>query len=115
MINKRSNSSTFYFAFIPGAGQMYMGFMKRGVSIMSAFSLIIFSSAWLNFTPLMFAMPVIWFFSFFDTINLRSLSDEDYTAMKDSYILFPEIIKNKSNFINGKYRTVFYGGTAKKT
>jgi len=107
MVNKRSNFLTFCFAFLPGAGQMYMGFMKRGVSIMSAFSLLIFSSIWLNFIPLLFAIPVIWFFSFFDTINLRTLPEESLAAMEDCYIIFPELLKNKSYFLTGKYRTVF--------
>lgn len=107
MINKRSSFLTFCFAFLPGAGQMYMGFMKRGASLMSAFFLLIFASTWLNLSPLMFAMPVIWFFAFFDTFNLRSLPEEEFYGMEDSYILYPDLIKNRSSVLQGKFRFVF--------
>jgi hypothetical protein len=107
MIRKRSSFLTFCFAFLPGAAQMYMGFMKRGASLMSAFFLLIFASTWLNLGPLMFAMPVIWFFAFFDTFNLRSLPDEEFYAMEDNFILYPELVKNKATFLHGKYRIVF--------
>ena len=32
---------TFCFSFIPGAGQMYQGYMKRGLSQVTAFVLLI--------------------------------------------------------------------------
>ena len=33
---------TFIFAFCPGAGQMYQGYMKRGLSLLLAFCLYFF-------------------------------------------------------------------------
>ena len=95
MIRKKSSFLTFCFSLLPGAGQMYMGFMKRGVSLMSAFFLLIFLSSWLNLGPLMFAMPIIWFFAFFDTHNLRAMPDDEFYAMEDSYILIPDFAKEK--------------------
>ena len=38
---KRSGFLSFCFAFIPGAGQMYQGYMKRGISIMTACALTV--------------------------------------------------------------------------
>jgi hypothetical protein len=105
MIRKKSSFLTFCFSFLPGAGQMYMGFMKRGVSLMSAFFLLIFLSSWLHLGPLMFAIPVVWFYAFFDTFNLRSTPDDEFYALEDSYILFPEF--SKSKVLESKYRNVF--------
>ncbi|MDD3173228.1 MAG: hypothetical protein PHF63_06160 [Herbinix sp.] len=106
MIRKKSSFLTFCFSFLPGAGQMYMGFMKRGISLMSAFFLLIFLSSWLNLGPLMFVMPVIWFYAFFDTFNLRAMPDDEFYAMEDDYILIPEFAKEKSRVLQSKNRTV---------
>lgn len=107
MIRKKSNFLTFCFSIIPGAGQMYMGFMKRGVSLMSIFFLLFFLTSWLNLGPLMFVMPVIWFFAFFDTHNLRAMPDDEFYALEDNYILIPEFAIEKSRILQSKFRIVF--------
>ena len=65
---------TFCFAFIPGAGQMYQGYMKRGLSLVSVCAAAIGVAS--LFYPLVgFAFGVgciVWMYSFFDTFNLRS-------------------------------------------
>lgn len=61
---------TFCFAFWPGAGQMYQGYMKRGLSLISLFCGG-FVLAWLA-EPLLVVMPIVWMYSFFDTFNLRA-------------------------------------------
>lgn len=107
MTKKKSGFLTFIFSLLPGAGQMYMGFMKRGISLMSMFFLLIFLSAWLNLGALMLAMPIIWFFAFFDTHNLRAMPDDEFYAMEDEFILFPEIGKEKLRALQNKYRNIF--------
>jgi hypothetical protein len=107
MIRKKSSFLTFCCALLPGAGQMYMGFMKRGISLMSIFFLLTFSATWLNIGPLMFIAPVIWFFAFFDTLNLRAMPDDEFYAMEDNYLIMPDVAKEKLNLLQGKYRTVF--------
>lgn len=104
MIRKKSSFLTFCFAFLPGAGQMYMGFMKRGVSLMSSFFLFIFLSSWLQLGPLILAIPVIWFYSFFDTFNLRSSPDDEFYALEDNYLLVPDFVKSK--VWQGRYRMI---------
>ncbi len=52
MTRKKNKFMTVVFSFIPGAGQMFMGFMKLGTSFMSLFSFIILLSAWLNLARL---------------------------------------------------------------
>lgn len=76
----------FLAACIPGCGQMYQGYMKRGVSIMSTFALIIGLATWLYFGQLALALPVLWLYSFFDTYNIRRAL-QNGTAVPDAYPL----------------------------
>lgn len=106
MANKKNAFLTFCFSLLPGAGQMYMGFMKRGISLMSSFLLIIMLSTWLNLEPLLLAVPIVWFFSFFDTHNLRSLPDDEFRAFRDDFIIMPEFTKKSAETVRGKYRNI---------
>jgi hypothetical protein len=87
MIKRRSKFWTVIFSFLPGSGHMFMGFMKQGVSYMSMFFLIIFLASWLDISPLLFVLPVLWFYSFFDAINKMSLANEDFYQQEDHFIL----------------------------
>lgn len=107
MIRKKSSFLTFCFSFLPGAGQMYMGFMKRGVSLMSGFFLLIFLSTWLELSPLIFASVIIWFYAFFDTFNIRSMPDDEFYTMEDNYLLYPELGKHNVKNLQGRFRLFF--------
>lgn len=107
MIKKKSNFLTFCFAFIPGAGQMYMGFMKRGVSLMSGFFLTIFLSYWLDLSLFIFVSVILWFYAFFDTFNLHSLPDDEFYTREDKFLLFHGLDKQGSQLLEGKYRQFF--------
>ena len=63
----------------PGAGEMYLGLMNRGVAIMLLFWGVVVIGA-TGFPPPMFILPVLWFYSFFDTLTLRNL---DYYALTE--------------------------------
>ena len=65
---KKNGFLTFIFACIPGAGQMYYGYMQRGLSI--AMILILCVMAATVVQPLLFLCLVIWMYSFFDTYSL---------------------------------------------
>ena len=43
----------FLFSLIPGAGQMYMGFMKQGLSLMTIFATLCAVGIWLDIKPLL--------------------------------------------------------------
>ena len=86
MIKKKSRFLTFIFSMLPGAGHMYMGFMKMGISFMSVFFFIIFLSTWLDIGPLLFILPIIWFYSFFDCTNRLSLDNEEFLLLEDKYL-----------------------------
>lgn len=59
---KKNGFLTFIFACIPGAGQMYYGYMQRGLSI--AMILILCVMAATVVEPLLFLCLVIWMYSF---------------------------------------------------
>ena len=72
---------------IPGAGEMYMGFFKQGISIMTLFWAIIAIAGGLNISSLVIFLPVLWFYSFFHVHNLKELPEEEFYAIEDNYIL----------------------------
>jgi hypothetical protein len=96
MRKKKSSFFTFCFSMIPGAGEMYLGFMKRGLSIMGVFSIVLFVAVWLNLPIVLFAVPIIWFFGFFDTHNIKSMTDEEFLSFEDSFLVLPELNLGKS-------------------
>ena len=75
---------TFLFAFCPGAGQMYQGYMKRGLSLITMFCVAFGASTLLE--VLYVAMPIVWMYSFFDTFNLRAQIGAG-TAPQDDYLV----------------------------
>ena len=77
----------FIFSLIPGAGEMYMGFKKQGISIMLLFWGVFAVGSCTGMDWLIFLIPIIWFYSFFNVHNLKSLSEEEFYSVEDSYVL----------------------------
>ena len=75
---------TFFFAFVPGAGQMYQGYMKRGLSLITMFCLFVAAGSLLG--PLVVGCAIVWMYSFFDTFNLRAQIGAG-TAPADDYLV----------------------------
>ncbi len=94
MTQKKSKFWTFMFSFMPGAGEMYMGFMKMGLSLMSVFLLITAVAALLEFGALIFLAAIAWFYSFFHVHNLASMPDEEFYALEDTYLF--NIMENEA-------------------
>ena len=65
---KKNGFLTFIFACIPGAGQMYYGYMQRGLSLVTMCGLCFMAAT--VFDPIIFMALVIWMYSFFDTYDL---------------------------------------------
>lgn len=84
---------------VPGAGHMYLGQQKKGLSFMSTFFFTIFFMGWLRLNFLIFLLPVIWFYVFFDAFHLvNGQETEDF----DIVSFLPKV----SNSLIGK---VFIG------
>lgn len=65
---KKNAFLTFIFACIPGAGQMYYGYMKRGLSMITFFCLFIMAGTLVD--VLVVGSVIVWMYSFFDTYDL---------------------------------------------
>lgn len=65
---KKNGFLTFIFACIPGAGQMYYGYMQRGLSLITMFIACFIVGAIIN--PLAALAIIVWVYSFFDTYDL---------------------------------------------
>lgn len=108
MTRKKSGFLTFCFSLIPGAGEMYMGFMKQGLSVMGVFWGLIFVAAYLNIDQVLFVLPILWCYSFFHVHNLRGMSDEEFYAVEDDYLFHIEQVlpngkwsKKQNNILAG--------------
>lgn len=110
MTKKRSKFLTVVFSFLPGAGHMFMGFMKMGLSFMAAFFGVIFLSSWLDFGIMLYILPLIWFYAFFDAVNKRFSSDEAFAALTDRFLLTDSGLFDKGNGFFKKKR--LFGGIA---
>ena len=86
---KKSKFFTFMFSFIPGAAEMYMGFMKQGISLMTLFLVCLGVPLGLHVVDLQFlalSAVVVWFYSFFHARNLAAQPLEDFNALEDCFI-----------------------------
>mgnify|MGYP000208842985 FL=1 len=84
---KKNGILTLLFAFIPGAGQMYQGYMKRGLSLVLMAVAIGMASALIP--PVAFTLLVVFMYSFFDTFNLRAQISMG-TAPEEAYLVHYE-------------------------
>ncbi|SHN18506.1 hypothetical protein [Gracilibacillus kekensis] len=69
---KKSKMLATALSIFPGAGHMYLGLQKRGLQLMVAFLLSIYILDVLNLSIFLFLIPIIWFFSFFDALQLAN-------------------------------------------
>ncbi|MDC7287872.1 hypothetical protein NXH76_08670 [Blautia schinkii] len=106
MIKQKRGFFLFLASLIPGAGELYMGFRRQGLSIMLLFWSLFALGAGTGMDWLVMFVPVIWLYSFFNVHNLKSLSEEEFYSLEDSYILhFEEFIGEGNTFFH-KYRTL---------
>lgn len=77
----------FLFSFMPGAGQMYLNMMKKGLILMTLFCGVTFCAAFFYFELLLALLPVIWFYSFFDALNSGHLTYEERIAADSDFMM----------------------------
>ncbi len=83
---KKSVFLTFCFSFIPGAGQMYQNYMKRGLSLMCLAGILLILATMTETVIFVIPFLVVMAYSFFDTYNIRNTIGTE-EQMKDDYII----------------------------
>lgn len=87
MRQKKNGFFRFVFSFMPGAAEMYMGFMKNGVSLMALFFASILIPSVLRLSDVFsFVGILIWFYSFFHARSLSSCPIEQFQTLPDEYV-----------------------------
>lgn len=86
MKKKKNRFWLFVFSLWPGAGHMYIGFMKMGLSFMTGFLLSCAVVGITNIGVLAVFPIIIYVYAFFHANNLGSLDDEQFAAMEDEYL-----------------------------
>ena len=86
MRGKKNGFFNFCFAFIPGCSEMYMGFMKMGLSLMLLFWGVMLLACTFSWDGLVFFNAIVWFYSFFHARNLAHASQEELQQMEDRYL-----------------------------
>lgn len=87
-IRSSKKSITMALSIVPGAGHMYIGYQKKGLLLMGSFFFSIFFMGWLGISLLLFLLPLIWFYSFFDAMHIAEGSKND---IKEQEIELPNI------------------------
>lgn len=103
---KKSKFLTFCFSLLPGAGEMYMGFMRTGVSLMLLFFLSIYIPVSLRLSELSVIGFVVWAYGFFHANHLAGLGDEEFDEVKDEFLFGIEALTDGKNFVRKYQRGV---------
>lgn len=106
MKKKKNRFWLFIFSLCPGAGHMYMGFMKMGLSFLLGFLL---SCALVSLTGLdVFAVipATIYIYAFFHANNIGSLDDAGFYALEDAYLFGFDSIGSPRLRLEGKSRSI---------
>ncbi|MCX4338646.1 MAG: hypothetical protein OSJ72_03285 [Lachnospiraceae bacterium] len=106
MKSKKNRFWLFIFSLCPGAGHMYLGFMKMGLSFLLGFAL---SIALVDLTSLdvLAVIPiVIYIYALFHANNIGALSDEQFYALEDQYLLGFDNIKAANFRLDGRIRSI---------
>ena len=105
MIKKKNGFMTFICSLVPGAGEMYLGFMKEGTSIMCFAYAVFLTGIWLDAPWLVCSVIILWFYSLFFVLNKVSLSDEEFYALEDDYLFHIDQILPDGNLSNKQTKT----------
>ena len=104
---QRRGFFNFLCAFMPGASEMYMGFMKMGASLMLTFMLGIMAIGFLELSDAFVAIPaVLWFYGFFHARNLTTCHPEVFMRIRDDYFWNDFIDGRKINIRSESARKV---------
>lgn len=85
---KRKNTFfTFVCSFLPGAAEMYMGFMKMGVGLMAIFFACLMIPGLFRLSDVTIgAAALVWFYGFFHARNMAACDSAEFESITDHYI-----------------------------
>lgn len=87
MRRKKNGFFTFIWSFMPGAAEMYMGFMKCGLSLMGLFLASLALPMFCYWDGAFFLLTtLVWFYSFFHARNMAACTEEVLQSMEDNFI-----------------------------
>lgn len=86
MKKKKNRFWLFILSLVPGAGHMYMGFMKTGLSFMLGFMVLCVIVSITGISDFAVFPIVMYVYSFFHANNIGGLDDESFAAMEDTYL-----------------------------
>lgn len=102
---KKNKFFTFIFSFVPGAAEMYMGFMKSGFSLLITFVApflimgMLYSMDYLGLLSV-----IVYVVAFFHAINYAAAPDEEFSAIEDKFIWEEYFGMGVSTDLNSTYK-----------
>lgn len=99
---KKNNFITLVCSFCPGAAEMYMGFMKSGLSLLVIFTIPILIAIILYVGDyLVILSGIVYVFSFFHARNIATAPQEQFDLLEDKYI-WEEFMGGKPVIVSSK-------------
>ncbi len=87
---KRGEFWILLFSLVPGAGHMYLGWMRKGAELMIMFFGATYLTYSLSLNVFFFTLPVIWFYSFFDALQLASAKQARPQESRPSFVVWSQ-------------------------
>lgn len=106
MKKKKGKFWLFVFSLCPGAGHMYLGFMKMGLSFLLGFMLSIALVSLTGLDVLVVIPITIYIYALFHANNIGGLNDEQFYALEDKYLLGFDSIGAANFRLDGKIRSI---------
>lgn len=106
MKKKKNRFWLFILSLWPGAGHMYMGFMKMGVSFMLGFMVLLIVVSITNIGALTVLPITLYVYSFFHANNIGGLDDENFMVMEDTYLFGLDGIGNRQVKVDQKSKKI---------
>lgn len=102
MKKKKNRFWLFILSLWPGAGHMYMGFMKMGLSFMLGFMVLIAIVSITGINVFAVLPLTLYVYSFFHANNIGGMDDESFAALEDTYLFGFDGIGNQKMKIDQK-------------
>lgn len=84
---KKNTFFTFIFSFIPGIAEMYMGFMKSGISLLAAFVVPVLITGMIRGADYIALLSgIVYCISFFHARNIATAPDDEFSKYEDKFI-----------------------------